>query len=526
MSPPSDAGTSPGEGMDMKTYRMNWLLVAAMTGALVGCGDDDSSGPTDAGPRSDTGTPIDEDSGVEEGVDAGPPVDGGGETPDGELILSCTGDAPTPGDGECITEAPTPPDSAGCPAIGDRTEVSVTADIDADTTWSCENIYVLEAPIYVSAVLTVEAGTVVQGTAGANALIVTTAGRLEAEGTSVDPIVFTSNNAMGSRAPGDWGGVVLLGEAPINVEGTATIEGLDPGEARGNYGGDDAAHDCGTLRYVRIEWAGFVFGEDNELNGLTLGGCGSDTELEFIQVHGGLDDGIEFFGGTADLKHAVVSSVGDDSLDTDQGYSGRVQHFIAQVGAAGDHGQESDNLEDAETSTPRSDFTIWNATYVMAGNDADALRLRRGTAGEIHNAIIVNVGEDECVNVDTTETIGQVEAGELVIANSMFTGCTKDGADAFVRFTADEDDTTEPSEATATAWCDGNFFGVDPMLPADATNTTDPDFVPPATSPAYQTGGTPPDDGFFDADATWIGGVEPGCWDWTEGWTAYPAPAE
>ncbi|MCA8981503.1 MAG: hypothetical protein KDC14_15855, partial [Planctomycetes bacterium] len=464
----------------MTTKRILGLLIVCALGGLVGCGDDDTGTGTDSG-MSGTDSSMPGDDGSTPGEDSSTPGDDGSTPTTADVRLTCTGTAPT-ATGECVTMAPTPPAAAGCPALSARTEVMVSADITADTTWSCDNLYILTAPIYVSAVLTVQPGTVVEGSAGANALVVTTSGRLEAEGTATDPIVFTSNNAENNRAPGDWGGVVLLGTAPINVPGgTNNIEGLDPGESRGQYGGTDASHDCGTLKYVRIEWAGFLFGEDNELNGLTIGGCGSDTVLDFVQVHGGLDDGIEFFGGTANLTHAVITSVGDDNLDTDQGYSGKVQFLIAQQDGRGDRTIEADNLEDNENVTPRSTPQIWNATFVGAsGAEQQAFRLRRGTAASINNAIVTGFGMQQCARIDGTASVEQAISGDLEITSTMMMEC-KDME--WVRFTADEGDTTAPDDALQTAWCEANYFGVDPMLPADATNLDAPDFMPPAGSP-------------------------------------------
>jgi hypothetical protein len=506
------------------TQISNWTvtcaaaLVALFVG--VGCGDDGSTTPMDdAGMGNDASTQPDGSTG-----DSG----SAGET---EALLSCTADAPTADPGSaCRVEAPTPPaDPASCD--GSDTIDVAAGDLTEDTTWTCGNTYVLGGEVYVrDSVLTIEPGVTVQGSGDGAALIVTATGRVEAEGTPGFPIVFTSSNDEGNRAPGDWGGVVLLGRAPINVPGGSNnIEGLDPEEERGIYGGDDADHNCGTLRYVRIEWAGFTFGEDNELNGLTLGGCGRDTTLDYIQVHGGLDDGIEFFGGTADLKHALVTAAGDDSLDTDQGYQGRVQFFIAQQDSRGNRAIEADNLEDNEDLTPRSSPQIWNATFIGAGQaEQQGFRLRRGTAGMLSNLIVTNFTEESCVRVDGSATITQVEEGNLVLSDVMATGCgTRDGMDAYVRFTPDDGDVVTLSEATEMVWCAGNDFGVDPMLPADATNLDAPDFVPAADSPANGTGQTPPDDGFFDTSATFLGAIEPGdCWDWTAGWTAFPAPAE
>lgn len=324
-----------------------------------------------------------------------------------------------PDDGE-----PTETMTTGCADPASGPEVTVNADITTATTWTCDNIYVIAAQVYVSAVLTIEPGTIVRGNAGANALIITTAGRLEAEGTEAQPIVFTSDKSTG-RAPGDWGGVVLLGLAPINVAGgTNEVEGLMPGEARGTYGGSMATHDCGTLAYARIEYAGFVFGEDNELNGLTVAGCGSMTTLHHIQVHLGLDDGVEFFGGSANIDHLVVSRSGDDGVDWDQGWVGRGQFIVVQQDTVSDKGFESDNLEADNEAMPRSNPAVWNLTVVgQNGAEQRAMHLRRGTGANIGNGIFINYSMQPCIYVQGDSSIMQAENGGLSIRNSIFNGC-------------------------------------------------------------------------------------------------------
>jgi hypothetical protein len=193
------------------------------------------------------------------------------------------------------------------------------------------------------------------------ALIVSRGSQLEAVGTAALPIVFTSGNAVGDRITGDWAGVALLGNATLN-NGTDTagvftdnLEGVDPTDARGIYGGNNDASSCGHLEYVRIEFGGDEFSTDNELNGLTLAGCGSGTTLSHIQVHRGKDDGIEFFGGTAGMDHVVISGASDDSLDWDQGWRGNVQFLVVhQFEGIGDAGFEADNYGSMELATPRS----------------------------------------------------------------------------------------------------------------------------------------------------------------------------
>src|SRR5690606_10355066 len=167
------------------------------------------------------------------------------------------------------------PDPVDCPDLEDREEVLVSGEIDEDTTWTCDNLYILTDLTFLvdGSTLTVEPGTVVQGDVGA-ALVSTVGSRLVAEGQANAPVVFTSSLEEGDRGPGDWGGLVLLGAAPINVSGGVdSVEGIASSDAAGEYGGDDEDHDCGSLEYVRVEFAGYEIATDNELNGISVAGC-------------------------------------------------------------------------------------------------------------------------------------------------------------------------------------------------------------------------------------------------------------
>jgi hypothetical protein len=415
--------------------------------------------------------------------------------------------------------------------------VDVTEDVDGDTTWTADNVYCLNTHIFVrSGTLTIEAGTEIRGGEGSS-LVVTTNARLVAAGTAKAPIVFTSAQADGTRAAGDWGGVVLLGLAPINVEGgTNVIEGFDAMTEGIEYGGDDEAHDCGSLEYVRIEFAGFELSEDNELNGLTLGGCGSDTNLDFIQAHLGADDGIEFFGGTASISHAIVTQPDDDGLDWDFGWSGRGQFIIVQLNSlVGNHGFEADNNEDANDAEPRSNPTIWNATLIgsnqepgEAGKTQGGMMLRRGTAGSINNSIVAYF-TDWAIDVADYSTVLLAESGDLAVQTTFFYDNANDVLDGFPAGfdVADgtEDDCEEPAPKCVgydehdlfTSDATNLFEGTEPGLNAPL-DLGAPDFAPVEDSPVLAGGDTPPEG--FDIGATYYGAI--GDVDWTAGWTAYP----
>jgi hypothetical protein len=507
----------------MKARSLSPFLGATVLALLsaIACGDDATvlpSGGAEAGNGGSAGSSDDDDDDDDDG-------DGG-----------TAGSAGSGGSGGTAGSAGSGGGDGGVPPAGD---VEVTGEIDEDTTWTADNTYILTGVVYVSgdSTLTIEPGTLIKGGGLGSALVITRGSRLVAEGTADDPIVFTSNITEGLRDAGDWGGVVLLGAAPINPEeGEEQIEGLDATEDRGTYGGDDAEHDCGSLQYVRIEFAGFEIGADNELNGLTVGGCGSDTVLDYIQVHRGLDDGIEFFGGTANVKHAVLTNNDDDSLDWDFGWSGNAQFMLIQHDDVhSDAGFEADNgpLAEVFDNEPRSAPTIYNLT--MVGTEASTspgMVLRRGTFGVIKNAIITGFPLGAIDVRDAASVAGTEEdPPALTIDNSIFFengdggtthfGTTGTGLLEPTDAGDDDDDTSFDELVFFTDDLRANKIDEDPELPAPVEGEA-PSFVPPADSPAA-TGAAPlPDDDFFD-EADFIGALEPGGDDWTEGWTAYPA---
>lgn len=420
--------------------------------------------------------------------------------------------------------------SPGTDAVSDVVEQSgtfeVSADITKDTIWkSGAKVTLNQHTHVVGAVLTIEPGVTVYGKQGTS-LVIPTTGRLVAEGTKEQPIVFTSSKAAGSRAPGDWGGVVLLGLAPINVSGgTEKIEGF-PSTASGLtvYGGNKADHDCGSLKYARIEFAGYELAKDNELNGLTMGGCGTGTKIDYVQVHKGNDDGIEVFGGTVDLKHVVVSQVDDDGIDWDYGWVGRVQFAVIQQSKiTGDNGMECDSNKNNNDAEPRSMPTIWNLSIIgsdaepgKAGKTQTAAIFRTGTGVDIGNAIFAHQA-DFAINVATKASAAQATAGKLTVHDSLFFDIANSNWPT--SDTKGDDDEGFDEQAFFEKTEHKNTFGTDPML-TDATNMTAPNFTPKAGSPALTGGATPPAGGFFDTAATFRGAF--GSVDWTAGWTSYP----
>ena len=240
----------------------------------------------------------------------------------------------------CSSDDDTPTNTDDDPVVEEGEVITLTGVLTEDQTWESENIYILDGRVIVDegVTLTIEAGTIIKGEEGletlASALVVDQGATLIAEGTASEPIIFTSvldgiaqgetTGTLDVSDTGLWGGIIVLGKAPISVNGdleTAQIEGLPADESYGQYGGTDSEDNSGSLKYISIRHGGITIGQDNEINGLTLGGVGSGTVIENIEVVANQDDGIEWFGGTVNVSNAIVWSQGDDGFDTDQAWS-------------------------------------------------------------------------------------------------------------------------------------------------------------------------------------------------------------
>ncbi len=248
--------------------------------------------------------------------------------------------------------------------------------------------------------LIVPAGTILKSDISQKgAIIIERGARIDANGTAQNPIVFTSGKAAGSRLRGDWGGIVILGNAPTNrpLSPAPLIEG---GIDR-RYGGTNAADNSGTMRYVRIEWAGIAAEPGSEINGLTLGGVGSGTTLEYIQVSYGNDDAYELFGGTVDLKYLISYAASDDDYDFDFGYIGRIQYAVAQrrpeIGDTdAGNGVEADNDGSGTTAVPFTRPQLSNFTWIGSNGAANTHafenfgnRWRRAVQFSVRNSIMM-----------------------------------------------------------------------------------------------------------------------------------------
>ncbi|MDF1781805.1 MAG: hypothetical protein P1U67_10950 [Alcanivoracaceae bacterium] len=406
-------------------------------------------------------------------------------------------------------------------------EVRVHGSIVGNQTWTANRTWVLDGMVFVEegSSLTIEAGTLIQGLPG-SALVVTRGATLYSRGSRDKPIVFTSGQTVGTRRAGDWGGVVLLGSAPIN-RANASIEGIAETDPRGQFGGTDTNSSCGLIEYTRIEFAGYEISKDNELNGLTLGGCGSGTIVRNVQVHRGLDDGIEVFGGTVDMKRIVITGADDDSLDWDMGWQGRVQFLvIEQYSSVGDNAFEGDNNKKSPNALPRSHPTIYNATLVSPRSREKhhrAMTIRHDSGGDFHNFIVQGFS-GESVDIGGAESAYLTSTGELSFGNMIFNDIGTRGLGWFEEENLDRDDDDGFDERLYfTAPEQKISFAVDPMLPREATNMTAPNFAPSTRSPARNNAMRPPKDEFWEESADYLGAIKPGLLNsWVDGWTAYP----
>lgn len=333
---------------------------------------------------------------------------------------------------------------------GNQITISDDGSGTGTTTWTSDNVYILEGFVFVNSgqTLTIEAGTIIKGGEGtgadASALVVARGGSIVAEGTATAPIVFTfAADPLDGSVPydtrGQWGGLIVLGDASLNsTPGESQIEGIPETEPRGLYGGDNNLDNSGSLKYVSIRHGGTDIGAGNEINGLTLGGVGSGTTIEHIEVISNADDGIEFFGGTAEVKWAVVAFVGDDAFDYDEGWRGRGQFWFAvqdtPESGNGDRGGEHDGGTNPEDGTPYAHPIISNVTSMGKGmgEGTRALTFRDNAGGEYHNSIFFNWGKGiDIENLASGEdSYARFQSGELTFSGNCFYGTAESGTSA------------------------------------------------------------------------------------------------
>ena len=424
----------------------------------------------------------------------------------------------------------------------------LSGKINADKTLKEGTTYKLRGIVYVvdGATLTIEAGTRIEGEKSTRgALIVTRGTKLMANGTKEKPIVFTSDSSTPSA--GDWGGIVMLGRAKTNnsfngAAGIGEIEGgVNNADGLGLYGGADDADNSGSLQYVRIEYAGYAFLPDKELNSLTLGAVGSGTTIDYVQVSYALDDAFEWFGGTVNCSHLIAYKTLDDDFDSDNGYRGNVQFGIvlrdsSRADISKVEAFESDNDANGSDLRPQTAPVFSNITAIgprekinNTGNSLynAAAQLRRNTSLSVFNSVIMGWPAGLLIDASKgTPVHGNITAGKLVIQNTTIAGCA-----APTKF-AD-------NTGVATGWTNtdvSNWFGAaahhNEILAenaevklADAFNYANPDFTPLAGSPLLNSASfahAKVASGFTPVTfrgAVGAAGTPEG--DWWKGWTSF-----
>lgn len=400
---------------------------------------------------------------------------------------------------------------------GNVTETIVTVTDNGEgvgnKTFSADKTWVLNGLVFVNSgqTLTIEAGTLIKGKSGqgenASALVVAQGGKIMAEGTASAPIIMTAeaDNLEGNLPPtarGLWGGLILLGKAKLNSSpGTSAIEGIPTSEPRGLYGGDDDADNSGVVKYVSIRHGGTDIGAGNEINGITLGGVGSGTVLEHIEVIANNDDGVESFGGTPQMKWFCSIFNGDDAIDYDEGYRGKGQFYFAYQDSKGDRGGEHDGGTDPEDGTPYATPHFENNTY-MGNGTSRLVTFRDNAGGTYNNCVMVNYGKGVDIEdlADGEDSRKRFEAGDLHYNNNIHWNV------------AGNDMAKQVITAASTS---------DDLLSATTGNqVVDPELtgcVPSASGPASTATGVS-GDSFFD-NVSYKGAFEPGQTPWWDGWT-------
>jgi hypothetical protein len=317
------------------------------------------------------------------------------------------------------------------------TSISDDGSGTGTTTWKKGENYLLDGFVFVNPgqTLTIEAGAIIKARTGqgenASAIIVARGATIIAEGTLEEPIIFTveGDDLEGSvpvEARGLWGGIIILGNAQLNSEfNESKIEGIPLSESRGIYGGSINNDNSGILKYVSIRHGGTNIGDDNEINGLTLGGVGSGTTIEYIEVISNEDDGFEFFGGTVNCKYLVSAFCGDDAFDFDEGYHGKGQFLVAiQAPSLGDNLAEHDGGINPIYGEPYSIPEIYNATYIGNGQltSSNLMVFSDDGGGKYYNSIFTN--QLSGIKIEYTDgandSYSQFESENLVLANNIF----------------------------------------------------------------------------------------------------------
>ncbi len=397
----------------------------------------------------------------------------------------------------------------------------LSGTLTGDKTLTNDTNWVLQGAVFVgedggtAGNLTIEPGTRVIGVTGNDFLAVQRGSKIFAEGTANAPIVFTGpfNASDASAGAGNWGGLVINGKAPLNICDSSVPfnQCEDTGEgASGNFGGDQVHDSSGVLKYVRVQFGGFRINDEDELNGIAFQGVGDGTVIDYVQVHANEDDGIEMFGGTANLKHIVLTHIKDDSLDWTHGWQGKVQYLLVKQNpdAADDkeRGIEADNYELNNDATPRSQPMIANATFIGADSDnrtTTGILLRRGTGANFTNVIVT--GFEKCLDLDSDATFAAAGTPTNLTGITTMQNTVISCAQNF----------EEES---------GDAFTVQSLFEAQAGNeATDPaldGIYPTSNTPTNKTIDSAVWGAFFDK-VNYVGAFQSKSQAWTNGWTEF-----
>ncbi|MCB8964070.1 MAG: right-handed parallel beta-helix repeat-containing protein [Bacteroidales bacterium] len=345
-------------------------------------------------------------------------------------------------------------------------EEIITGNITQNTTWETGKVYILGSRVAVVSgiTLTIQPGVIVKGQAGtgsnATALIIARGAKIMAEGTATQPIIFTSvadeiepgqiaSPNLDPSLNGLWGGLLILGNAPISAESTSMqIEGIPASDQNGLYGGSNATDNSGVIKFVSIRHGGANIGEGNEINGLTLGGVGSGTVIENIEIVSNQDDGIEWFGGSVTVKNAIVWNTGDDAIDTDQAWSGTLDNFVVI-----NPGDECFELDGPEGSAKSIQNHIIKNGSVYAGNAEGLVDLDPNSNVDMNNIYFfgIKAGQD----FDELPTIYTCSFANLQVTLPESTSVTdffKKGSDEFVTAVAAGQNTVGADVTKFKSW--------------------------------------------------------------------------
>jgi len=372
----------------------------------------------------------------------------------------------------CVYQKP----FTACPAFATAAATPRTCVLSGtyteDITLTNDTTWVLSGGVFIgnkdatdnSNTLRIEAGTRIVGTGSVDLLVISRGANIIAEGQPYAPIVFSGPKTVSEGADsGDFGGLVINGFAPLNTCDTQPCTAVGEGSS-GTYGGDDPHDSSGVLRYVRVQFGGVKFTDTNELNAVAFQGVGDGTVVDYLQTHSGADDGVEFFGGTVNVRHLIVTDAEDDSIDWTQGYSGNIQYAIVKQAADQatdtDTGMELDNLEQNNDATPRAQPKVANATLIGRAGELGML-IRRGTGGNFSNMILTNF--DRCINIDSSATFTAAGTppnsltGVLTMENTLVDCTTNFVVDAADPWTTASWFTSQPGNAEQDPQLDGIY---------------------------------------------------------------------